>query len=186
MLPRQKIVTVTSRIDQRLELPVLPLLVAEPGVPLLAGFAPVLLLPLPVAPLLSDVPVPPLPVAPPELLPLPAIPLVAPVPVVLLELEFPVVELALPEGAVPLPLLLAPELGRAASFASCRPHAVNESARATPSAIQCLLMGEFLMVTYRRYDSAPCRIAPDCVTQLPCPEAKTWCRAIKIQMRADR
>src|SRR3981189_1293971 len=124
MLPRQKIGTVTSRADQRLELPVLPLLVAEPGVPLLAGFAPVLLLPLPVAPLLSDVPVPPLPVAPPELLPLPplprppraagppecralpAIPLVAPVPVVGVELEFPVVELALPEGAVPLPLLL--------------------------------------------------------------------------------
>ncbi|MGZ5093505.1 MAG: hypothetical protein ACXWCY_00945 [Burkholderiales bacterium] len=134
-----------SWIDQRLELPVLPLPVVEPGGTLLPGAAPVLLLPLRVASLLSDVPVPPLAAVPPELLPLPAIPPVAPVPVVLLELELPVVELALPEGAVPLPLLLAPELGRAASFASWRPHAVNERARATPSAIECLLMGEFLV-----------------------------------------
>jgi hypothetical protein len=134
---------------------VLPLPV-EPGAALLPLLIPVL--PLLVVSLLPEVPVPPLAVpepapVPPELLPPPAIPLVPPVPAVPLELEFPVVELALPEVPAPLPLLLAPELGRAASLVvSCRPHAVDERARATPNTIQCLLMGEFLMVTCRLSD----------------------------------
>jgi hypothetical protein len=137
---------------------VLPLPV-EPGTALLPALIPVLPLPLLVVSLLPEVPVPPLEVpelapVPPELLPLPAIPLVAPVPAVSLELEFPVVELALPEAPAPVALLLEPELGPAASFVSCRPHAVNERASATPTTIQCLLMGEFLMVTCRRYDLA--------------------------------
>jgi hypothetical protein len=145
-------------VGQRPDVPVLPLPVVEPGAALLPLLIPVLPLPPRVVSLLPELPVPPLAVpelapVPPELLPPPAIPLVPPVPAVPLELEFPVVELALPEVPAPLPLLLAPELGRAASLVvSCRPHAVDERARATPNTIQCLLMGEFLMVTCRLSD----------------------------------